>query len=275
MPVFTILSGYLYGIRRVVKEDFLVFSIKKIRRLGVPLIVLTFFTLIGKYWIYGINPDWFRAFFWPYQHFWFLQALLIVFALISVIDIFFKPNVFILFLGVLLMSFLSAFFPLSGPFSIGQALYLMPFFVMGIFIFESKIVFIDKSIMILFPVVAFFLWVWHLLGVYGKVGVIERNSILGTMSGIFACISLLKYMPKFNFLHNMGHYSYSIYLWHSICLAAARMVIWMLGVGDVFVVFFVSSMGGLLGPILLHKIFIKHSFFSSLMLGVINNKKNA
>ncbi|WP_344867682.1 acyltransferase [Comamonas faecalis] len=268
MPVFTILSGYLYGMRRVSAAEFFAFAGKKLKRLGIPLIGLTGLTLVLRNWVYGITPDWSGAFFGSYEHFWFLQALLIVFVIVSFVDVFLLPGVMGIALWVIAAAIVSAFVPVHGPFSVGQAVYLLPFFIAGIWIHESKIVFQRERWAGLFVVAAVLLWVAHALGVWGYWSPIERNSLLGTVAGVMTCIALLIFFPKINFFHRLGHYSYTIYLWHAMGLAAARITAVAMGVENLFVVFAVSAAGGLLGPVLLHVLIAQRPVLSVALLGV-------
>jgi hypothetical protein len=53
MPIFTILSGFLYGQHRIRFYELSTFAFKKLRRLGLPLIAMTVLTVAGHHLFYG------------------------------------------------------------------------------------------------------------------------------------------------------------------------------------------------------------------------------
>ena len=88
MPLFTFLSGLVYAYRPLHAGHALDFSLKKFRRLGVPLIVAstTLYCLHSAmhHPVPALSQVWTIVVF-PYWHLWFVQALMVVFAGIVVL----------------------------------------------------------------------------------------------------------------------------------------------------------------------------------------------
>jgi len=88
LPLFTALSGYLYAGHRVTRQEFARFWVKKGRRLVIPFI----FTTAVVWWLrehaLSDHTSILYALLFEYGHLWYLQALMILFAMISIADAF-------------------------------------------------------------------------------------------------------------------------------------------------------------------------------------------
>ena len=89
MPLFTFLSGLVYAYRPLRPGQALQFSGKKLRRLGVPLVVASTL-LYGLHFamhhqVPPLSRMW-SIYVFPYWHLWFVQALLLVFAALIVLE---------------------------------------------------------------------------------------------------------------------------------------------------------------------------------------------
>lgn len=137
MPLFTVLSGLVYGLRPFRRgDDSRRFLIGKARRLMVPLLVVgTAFALLQAA-NPGSNemvPSWLLLHIEPVAHFWFLEALLWVFLLVWVLErsaCLYRGHDYLL---VLLASVL-LYLTVQGPqlFAIQGAIYLLPYFLLGL-----------------------------------------------------------------------------------------------------------------------------------------------
>jgi glucans biosynthesis protein C len=96
------LSTGCYALRPVRREHLPDFYSKKLRRLGIPLLILApiFFVLQAITPGTTATPDWYEFLtipVLPYQHFWYLQALLLIFLAVGFLDAMgwlFRPAVF-------------------------------------------------------------------------------------------------------------------------------------------------------------------------------------
>ena len=274
MPLFTILSGFLYGQRRTQLHDLGIFALKKLRRLGLPLLVLTVLTVAGRHWVYGERLDLITALIHSYEQFWFLQALLVIFALVALVDSVWMPSA-----GVILILALGAAFEssrhseLTTLFSIGSALYLLPYFLFGLLLSQSPEILNNRHAGWLAIVVATAtVWI-HQLSLLGYLPEITRNSLAGLGCGIAFCILMLRFLPRIQMLHAVARYSYSIYLWHVAFAAAGRLALIAIDIGATWVLFLGSVAVGLVGPILLHKSVHTLPIISTAILGLSDSRR--
>ena len=90
MPLFTFLSGLVYAYRPLRPGEALRFLGKKLRRLGVPLLVAS--TILYGLHLAAHDPVpplarlW-SVYVYPFYHLWFVQALLPVFAVLVVLEL--------------------------------------------------------------------------------------------------------------------------------------------------------------------------------------------
>jgi glucans biosynthesis protein C len=91
MPLFTVISGWVYALRPARLDKLGDFTIKKIRRILIPLIFVggTYYIVQsivpGTNFSYELKDIW-RIVIFPYTFYWYLQSLFIVFLIVSVID---------------------------------------------------------------------------------------------------------------------------------------------------------------------------------------------
>ena len=116
MPIFTVLSGFLYGRLRATSSTISTFLWKKARRIAVPLFVAT-----TVYWLLRrltVGEEWsfFTALFWSYQHLWYLQALIILFTFTAVTDALFMPQPIVLFVIAILLALISSIIQMLAPY---------------------------------------------------------------------------------------------------------------------------------------------------------------
>ncbi len=274
MPLFTILSGFLYGQRRAQLHELQAFALKKLRRLGLPLLVLTVLTVVGRHWVYGESLDLITPLSHSYEHFWFLQALLIIFALIALVDSIWMPSaevILILALGAAFES--SRHSELTTLFSIGSALYLVPYFLFGLLLSQSPEILNNRHTgWLAIVVAAATLWI-HQLSLLGYFPEITRNSLVGLGCGVAFCVLMLRFLPRIQILHTVGHYSYSIYLWHVVFAAAGRVAFIAIDISATWILFLGSVVVGLFGPILLHKSVHKLPIISTPILGLSDSRR--
>ncbi len=117
MPLFTVISGYVYALRPVVCTKELTFLSGKARRVLLPMIFVATLYYLLQHFVPGTNAEtklseiW-KIYFFSFSHFWFLQALFLVFIAITVIERF---KLLHSFLNWLLLLVLSGLFFLFVP----------------------------------------------------------------------------------------------------------------------------------------------------------------
>ena len=256
MPLFMFLSGLVYAYRPVESGRLAMFLMKKARRLMVPFIVVsTLFFLMQRAIIpseAGINlPDLLGIYVFPYAHFWYLQALLIIVTLVGLLDAFRLirgPKAFLaLFAGAMAACLTVQFDP--NVFAINQAALLLPHFLMGVAVNRFRGLLQSRWTLPL-VILGFAASVgFHQASLFHVIGVdYEWNSWVALLSGMGSAVLLLYVMPSSPQLRWIGRGSYTIYLYHPIFTAATRMALNPLGADD-FLIFTLSMAAGILGPI--------------------------
>jgi glucans biosynthesis protein C len=135
MPLFTVISGYVYSLRPVTNESNLfMFLLGKGRRLLIPLAFISPIQYIFQCYTPGVNntndiSEIWKVFIFPYSHFWFIQAIFLVFLATSLIDHFsLMSDIKKWFYVLIIASLLFLFADFGEFFSLFRAFYLFPFY---------------------------------------------------------------------------------------------------------------------------------------------------
>ncbi|MBT2373310.1 acyltransferase family protein [Pseudomonas fluorescens] len=274
MPLFTFISGYIYSIYKIRGNDFSAYFIGKVRRLIVPLfcvgVPFSVLQAIGP----GVNKevgliDALLSFYVPVNHFWFLQAVFIIFMFVGLLEwrgLLQTATRLYLLLGFAAVVFLLPPFAVDA-FGINGAVYLLPFFVMGM-IGHEKVNEIRRSLKVIGPLV--FVLISLVLLYVAAVDrglIVDRRSLVGLLVGCVSCVALLSSNVRVQWLIWLGGYSYAIFLFHVLFAAASRFALGRLGVSDESVLVLSGVAFGLLGPVVLSSIFSRFALTSTLFLG--------
>jgi glucan biosynthesis protein C len=263
MPLFTFLSGLVYAYRPLRLEQTWQFSRKKLRRLGVPLIVATTVLYAMRLAMHQHVPPLTQAwsiFVFPYWHLWFVQALLIVFAALIALESLGALATFgryLMVFGVSLALFLAAPFE-QNAFGLQNATYLLPFFLCGVGAHRFRAVLQTRRALI--ATVACFVaaqGVHSYLVVtrlHAPIDPIANRSVLNLLIGMSAGLWALQRVPPMSLMERIGGASYPIYLYHPVFVAAA-----IAGAGAVFplprgILFVAAVAAGVAGPMALQRV---------------------
>lgn len=270
MPLFTFLSGVVYAYRPFEKRV-MSFIIKKSRRLLLPMLTVgTSFAVLQSI-VPGTNDSishWYLLHIIPVAHFWFVEALFILFIFVVTLE---KLNIFsggIKFLVVLLIVcslYLSSFhYPY---FAVNGCVYLAPYFLFGMGIQRYKIftevIFTTKLKLLLLIIT---ITIYSL--VYVEVVTInESRSLFGLMLGFLSCITLYSCDFQSRFFAKIGCYSYSIYIFHVFFTASSRMFLTKIGIHQLEVIIILSAFCGIYGPIVMELILDKSCYARMFFIG--------
>lgn len=280
MPLFTVISGWVYALRPATDSNLIYFNIKKMRRLFLPMFFVggTYYALQsiipGTNFSYNLVDIW-RLLIFPYTFYWYLQALFIVFLIVSILDAKSLLNSFrnwlILFVVSLALLFVrDIFIPESSInlFGYKGGLYLLPFFIIGVGIQRFKKQFNNKyfvwsSAVILFAGLVFQQLVWFNVVNYE----LTTSNGIGLLIGVTGVIICLRIHFTIKSMVWIGSYAYTIFLFHSFGTSGGRIILNKLGIHDAAPVFVVSLLMGLLLPVVVEIICDRFSLTRLLFLG--------
>jgi surface polysaccharide O-acyltransferase-like enzyme len=214
--------------------------------------------------------DFWTIFFMPYGHFWFLQAIILIFALIGLLDRFEAMRTLrgyaIVLAGALAAHFFLVIYP--SVFSSNQAMYLLPFFVLGLganrfnTAFRSPLL---KWIALSVFLVTMTLHVLACYGIYGEVSV--QRTPLATAISISGLLTMLYWAPPMRGLAWIGAFSFTVYLYHVFFTGGVRNALHVIGVTDLFPNFVIGCIVGVAGPIVVELVVRKSAFLRRYFLG--------
>jgi fucose 4-O-acetylase-like acetyltransferase len=273
MPLFSFISGYVYAFRPY-QGNPLGFVKGKVRRLLLPLITVgTIFAIVQSV-TPGANNSvdhWWLLHIVPVGHFWFLEALFIVFLVVVLLEhlkALSTPAGFALIWAVSAVVF--DYFSPPNYFAAQGAVYLLPFFLAGLACKRFEIsgpaarataagVFIcAATVAMLFPQ-------------FSEQG----NSIAALGLGVCSAFLLLRSGWSSPRLAYVGSYSFAIYLLHVFFTAASRIVLKKLGVTDTYVLMMAGLAAGLIGPIVSALLISRHAGLNLWLLGASTSRLKA
>lgn len=268
MPLFTFLSGLVYGWRPF-SGDSHAFLIGKVRRLLVPMLVVgTLFALLQAV-TPGTNSSagpWYLWHVQPVAHFWFLESLFLVFVMVWALERWSLLQtgrgfavVFALVCGIYLSVRGWHWFGIEG------AIYLLPYFLCGLAAtrFSFKLWLAKPWVKAVLLVCA----VAVVLSMGMPVSNPDRRTVWMLLSGLFLCLLCLSLGWRNRPLAGIGRHSYAIYLFHVFFTAAARIALDLMQV-DVMPLDLVAGVGlGLAGPVLAAHLLARTKWTAVLLLG--------
>ena len=268
MPLFTFLSGLVYG-NRPFDGDSRAFLRGKARRLLIPMLVVgTLFALLQSL-VPGSNGStgpWYLLHLHPVAHFWFVESLFWVFLVVWALERWGGLQHGPAFLGLLGVA-CALYLGLRGWHWLGieGAIYLLPYFLTGL----------ACSRFALRPGLSA-LWVRLALAALAVVAMVlmglpvpnpDRRTALMLLTGMTLCLLSLSLVVVCPWLARIGTHSYPIYIFHVFFTAASRMGLDLLGVDVTAVDILLGVMSGVLGPIVLERIVSQFRWPSLLLLG--------
>lgn len=268
MPMFSVLSGYLYAGHRVERERLREFFRKKASRLLAPLLFVTTVTFVLRHAVYGDETSYVKALFFHYQHLWFLQSLIIIFVGIAVWDAFRRPGWPELCIAAFAAVMIARTFGVTQFLSLNGVLYLTPFFALGmVFRIQPNVLRSRDMVFVAAGVAVIVLTMQQMSAAFGGTPLV-RNSMPAAVCGIAGAYLLLVRFPKVRLLDIIGTFSFSIYLWHSIAASAVRQTI-VVGLAlPTAIAFFVLLVVGIAIPIAIHLVVERIPLLSMFAAGI-------
>ncbi len=253
LPLFTALSGFLYGAMPAIKPGFRTFMARKLRQLLVPLMfaTLVFWALRNIVHPRGDSLLW--AYLWGYQHLWFIDALLLIFALIAAVDTLSpaKARTWIVALVMITAIVTYPMIPRIPVLHIKNAVFLLPFFALGLLLYRIPELLRSRALLVSATIVAVTLLVSQQL-MPGPDGLFATVKWLPWLCGGSVVIVLLRLFPKIEWLEWVAAYSFTIYLWHPAANGAIRAAMMKVGIHATWPLFLIGLVAGVLLPIAMH-----------------------
>lgn len=261
MPLFTVLSGLVYGLRPYAGEPGR-FLAGKARRLLIPMLVVgTVFALVQAA-VPGTNApvtNWWLLHVEPVGHFWFLESLCWIFLLLVGLESARWLSTPGRFAGVFAAAS-ALYLTVDGPRLLGiqGAIYLLPYFLAGLAVtrFGLWTALTRPAVLATGLVVAVLAVLW--------IGMPEPNPDRRTpavlLAGLSLCALMLALRWPNRWLGVIGNASYAIYLYHVFFTAGARIVAERAGLGEQLPLLIALGVtAGVLGPLVLERAILRFS----------------
>lgn len=260
MPFFAFIAGYVYGLRPIAPGGYGRFITGKFRRLYIPgAIAATLLVLFSGLTGAGSARTWadvWQIYFFPYAHYWFLQAILLIFVVFGAVDVALRGRFTLGLLALSTLPYLFAGFIPGNVMSINSAIYLLPFFLLGVvfirylpWIAKGRIWLIAGALLVSLVATADNLAALHEIGRLS----LYRNDLQSLGMGLAVCTLAMLVLPRVARFETLGPYAFTIYLYHVFGTAAARALLQALGMTGVFPIFLISLLCGLVLPVVLHR----------------------
>lgn len=259
MPLFAFIAGYVYGLRPIRAGEYAGFVTGKFKRLAIPgsiamLIFVLLATVAGKGDFAIPGRDLWRIFVFPYAHFWFLQAILLIFLIHGLIELLTGNRGAPLLFGLACALFLLPRLP-GNPFSINAAVQLFPFYLLGLTFLRHRDWMIRhrRALIGLCLALVVLGTIWNLsrLAAQGELSQ-DRRDLQSLAVGLGVCLLAVLAMPQVAALSWIGPPSFTIYLYHVLGTAGMRDTLHALGLTAVAPHFLAGLAGGILFPLGLH-----------------------
>jgi fucose 4-O-acetylase-like acetyltransferase len=222
MPLFAFLSGFAYAYRPTGPGSGGTFLRKKLRRLGIPLLTATTIYYLGQT-VTGSQPGligiW-RAYLFQFLHLWFLQALLLVCVLLAVLEQLGVLSRIRPYLAVLAGAFLINLYGPEGDgsfFSAYDAVYLMPYFLVGVGVNRFRAIFLTPPALTTGLLIFVAAQGIHSLDVLvAAPDANARRTVIAILTGCSGALCILRWIPPVAVLRWIVRFSLSVYLYHSL-----------------------------------------------------------
>ena len=269
MPLFTFLSGWVYGLRPCSADGWCRFMRGKARHLLIPMLVVGSAFVVLQNMVPGTNPDpdpWYLTHLQPVAHFWFSEALFWVFLAVC----FFERLAWLRrpwTSMVVLLACCAVYLGYFGPVWLGLncAIYLMPYFLIGMMLSRFRLMPLLARSERRLAVGAIAALCVIMMG--APVPDPDRRTVLMLIAGLTLCLTSVGAGFVHPWLARLGDYSYGIFIFHVFFTAASRIALSGIGIHSLMVAVPCGMLLGLAGPCLLVHLVRPHRYLSFLLLG--------
>jgi len=274
MPAFAMIAGLVYAVRPPTLRGFASFMGRKLQRLAIPglvasLIFAAIATVMHLRWAVEPASLW-RLAVYPYAHFWFLQSLLTIFLLVGFADAATGHRAALPLLAVsILLANMDIVLP--GFFSLHSTIGLLPYFIIGICL-RRHARWIEARSGLILPIALACALLWCLVTAidYARTGLVDQpyRQWWPMIFVVSLFLLLLFRLPHHRGLAPFGPMTFTIYLYHVLGTAGARILLHKLGVESLPVHLLAGVAGGVLLPVALHLLVSRWPLGARFMLGL-------
>lgn len=240
MPLFTVISGYVYAMRPITTMGHVPrFVVRKCRRLLIPFFIaaVAFFlsqSLVAGLGIKEILPSIWTVFFHSHIVYWFIQGVFLTFIIVAILEGLRLLDRFRSWAVVFLLAIALYYSDLDLPdwFALNRVPFLLAFFLLGLglkrfdpYLLGSKrfIRMVCISFLVLFVIEQYAYFSYAYIPPY-----VAR--LFTIMIGSTATFLLITYRFKNRLLSTIGNYSYEIFLYHVFGIVIMRLMLQAAGI---------------------------------------------
>lgn len=267
MPLFTVISGYVYALRPAEPDRIATFLRGKARRLLLPFVTISTLTFVLMKAIGAELVSWTKMwtiYVFPFHHFWFLQALIFVFLFVAFMErrqaLRGQRSWLVVLVCTLILEQVVDTLASSSPHTelalsflcLSRATYLLPFFLFGLGLRRFQGSFHAPSLRVAAVVVVLLAVTTQQLTWFGYTDyVVPKTSLLGMLAGLGATFLLIHHRAHLSNpgLARLGAYAYTIYLLHGFGLSVMVRIDAALGIEHPHGIFLTKLVGALFLPI--------------------------
>ncbi|WPU95523.1 acyltransferase [Mucilaginibacter sabulilitoris] len=282
MPLFTVISGFVYAYKPVSRfTSNSKFIAGKINRLLIPLVVVATLFYLLQYFTPGTNfkpplSHIWRIYVYSYAHFWYLQGMMCVFLVITVLE---SCQVFNTLKSAMFCMVIVALIYILLPckiyyFSFNRVPFLLTFFILGLSL-KRFYEFILKKDIITIAAVIFIVAISFQLYLFNVNAGVSIANFLTFCVGSTACVLLISLGYQNSKLIWLGDFSYAIYLFHILGAVTARVILARLSVHNMPIQILTGLIAAISFPVLLRLLCGSNKVLSVAFFGdKISSKKS-
>ncbi|CAM3983448.1 acyltransferase family protein [Smaragdicoccus niigatensis] len=279
MPLFTVLSGLVYGLRPIHSTGDLPSLLRgKRRRLLYPMVTVGTVVFLLQVYVPGTNSkpelsSFWRIYVFGFEHLWFLQSIFIIFVIVGLLDAFDVMRDKWRWQAVTATAF-GAALVFSVPaawdiFSLNGLLRLLPFFLAGYGLarYSREFDWRDGAGWFVAFVAVYSLDVMKFLGHFSGSHLARTSIAIGVgLTGVMVLFSI-RHFIECKPLIWLGGYSMTVYLLHGITAPASRILLEQVGITSDPIVFICGLVAGIGGPIVFYLLFARFKLIRVYFLG--------
>lgn len=278
MPLFAFVAGVVYTLRPLSLPLFSKFVTGKFSRLVIPgvLAALVFWTssnlLLKNGFAYGADP--LSALALSMGHFWFLQAIFLIFIVVGTIDAALGYRAAVpLCLGAVVLTFVwNGLMPsVVGYLQLASAIYLAPYFLLGMVLARNyETVMEHRRFLALVALLSLGGGLMLNLQFYSDTGrlSLDRFDVQSLAFGMGIIVLSMLFFPKVDLFERLSVYAFTIYLYHPFGTSAVRKLMEEAGLDGTVTHFSLGMAVGLIFPCALHYFASQFRWTRLFMLGL-------